>query len=59
MNSILVKYIIINLISLLRFTMCAEEAGGNLTSCKEMGLIAQAFEHVEECNTWDKKTCPK
>ena len=39
--------------------MCAEEAGGNLTSCKEMGLIAQAFEHVEECNTWDKKTCPK
>ncbi len=42
-----------------RFTMCAEEAGGNLTDCKELGLDNQAFEHVEECNTWDRDRCPR
>ena len=42
-----------------RFTMCAESKGGNLTNCKDLGLTAQAFEHIEECNTWDKKTCKK
>ena len=42
-----------------RYTMCAESKGGNLTNCKDLGLTAQAFEHIEECNTWDKKTCKK
>ena len=59
MLNALTHYFANNTSLLIRYTMCAEEAGGNLTSCKEMGLIAQAFEHVEECNTWDKKNCPK
>ena len=43
----------------LRYTMCAEEAGGNLTDCGNLGLVEQAFDHVVECNTWDRKTCRK
>jgi len=40
-----------------RYTLCAEIQGSNLTDCKELGLVDQAFEHIEECNTWDKETC--
>ena len=42
-----------------RFTKCAEDSGGSLKSCKEMGLTSQAFEHIEECNTWNKTACPR
>ena len=42
-----------------RFTLCAEEEGGSVRNCKEMGLFEQAFEHIEECNTWNKTTCPR
>lgn len=40
-----------------RYTMCAEFQGGNLTDCKLLGLNDQAFEHIKECNTWDKSNC--
>ena len=39
--------------------MCAEEANGNLTDCKELNLVDQSFEHIEECNTWNKSTCER
>ncbi len=42
-----------------RITLCAEESGGNLTDCADLGLHNQAFEHVEECNTWDRDRCPR
>ena len=41
-----------------RFTLCAENTGSGLTSCKEMGLDSQDFEHIEDCNTWDQVKCP-
>ncbi|TRY76932.1 hypothetical protein TCAL_10625 [Tigriopus californicus] len=43
-----------------RYTLCAAEAEGNLTDCKALGLKNQAFEHIEECNTWvnDRAVCP-
>ena len=40
-----------------RFTLCAENTGAPLISCKELGLDSQDFEHIEECNTWDKSKC--
>ena len=44
-----------------RYTLCAQEAGGNVTNCKDLGLTSQAFEHIEECNTWrnDRNFCPR
>jgi len=41
-----------------RYTLCAGESGGSLRNCKDMGLFEQAFEHIKECNTWNKTTCP-
>ncbi len=40
-----------------RYTLCAETAGGNLTDCNDLGLTDQAFEHIKECNTWNKNNC--
>jgi len=40
-----------------RYTLCAEEEGGDLQDCKDLGLESQSFEHIEECNTWDKMNC--
>ena len=42
-----------------RYTKCADSEGGELKSCKEMGLFSQDFEHIEDCNTWNKTTCPR
>ena len=42
-----------------RYTLCADESGGSLRNCKDMGLFEQAFEHIKECNTWNKTTCPR
>ena len=42
-----------------RYTLCAGESGGSLRNCKDMGLFEQAFEHIKECNTWNKTTCPR
>ena len=42
-----------------RFTMCASNKGAPLVSCKTLGLQSQDFEHIQECNTWDKAKCPR
>ena len=42
-----------------RMTMCALSSGGNLKTCRELGLDNQDFEHIEDCNTWDKANCPR
>ena len=42
-----------------RYTLCAGESGGSLRNCKDMALFEQAFEHIKECNTWNKTTCPR
>ena len=42
-----------------RYTLCASEIGGLKRNCKDMGLFEQAFEHIKECNTWNKTTCPR
>ena len=40
-----------------RQTMCALKKDGELKTCKELDLKSQDFEHIDNCNTWDKKTC--
>ena len=42
-----------------RITKCAEVANGPVKPCKELGLTEQAFEHIQECNTWNLETCPR
>ena len=42
-----------------RITLCAEERGGDVKPCKELGLNEQAFEHIQECNTWDLTGCKR
>ena len=46
-----------------RRTLCALSPTlsdeNQLKTCKELGLKKQDFEHLENCNTWNKKTCPR
>ena len=43
--------------------MCALSATltdeNQLKTCRELGLKQQDFEHLENCNTWDKDRCPR
>ena len=40
-----------------RHTMCALTKNGQLKTCKEYGLKEQAYEHIDNCNTWNRATC--
>ena len=42
-----------------RKTMCSLSSGGKSKLCKEFGLVEQDFEHIQDCNTWNRETCPK
>ena len=42
-----------------RKTMCSLRSGGESKLCKELGLTEQDFEHIQDCNTWNRKTCPE
>ena len=37
--------------------MCALTKNGQLKTCKEYGLKEQAYEHIDNCNTWNRATC--
>ena len=39
--------------------MCSLSSGGKSKLCKEFGLVEQDFEHIQDCNTWNRETCPK
>ena len=46
-----------------RVTMCALSPtlsdANQLKRCRDLGLRKQDFEHIEDCNTWNKNKCPR
>ena len=42
-----------------RKTMCSLSRGGESKLCKDLNLKDQDFEHIQDCNTWNRESCPK
>ena len=42
-----------------RKTMCSLSRGGESKLCKDLNLKDQDFEHIQDCNTWNRETCPR